>query len=327
MKFAFAGTPVFAAQLLSDLADLGRVPSLIISQPDRPQGRGLRSSSPPVVAKSEQLGIRSLQVETINDPGLLESIRSTGATMLVVAAFGQILKADILEAFDCLNVHASLLPRFRGAAPIARAIAAGDSETGVTVMKITKALDEGPWAAQTVLSVGPRDDAGSIGRALALLGAISLDQVMTGLADGTVCWNDQQGDASYAAKISPSDCTLSALPRASEVHNKVRSVSPGLGVRTATGTLQFKIWRTWPYGDVGLQEPPAAAASASGRPGALVRARDRLFVGCGEGVLELLEVQAEGKARMSAAEFLRGYGSRLGEVLDLEPTSVQDTTY
>ena len=321
MKFAFAGTPVFAAQLLGDLADLGRLPSVVISQPDRPQGRGRRCCSPPVVAKGEQLGIESIQVETINDPGLLDSIRSTGATMLVVAAFGQILKRDILSVFECLNIHASLLPRHRGAAPIARAIAAGDTQTGVSIMKMTEGLDEGPWAAQTALSISLRDDAGSIGRALALLGALALDQVMTGLEDGTVCWNDQQGGASYASKVTAAECVLYGLARAIEAHNKVRSVSPGLGVRTASSGLQFKVWRTWPYGGAGLEEPPTAAARVAGLPGTLAVDRDRLFVGCGDGALEFLEVQPAGRARMSAAEFLRGYGSRLGQALDLEPAN------
>jgi methionyl-tRNA formyltransferase len=322
VKFAFAGTPVFAAQLLGDLADLGRLPTVVVSQPDRPQGRGRHCCSPPVVARGEQLGIESIQVETINEPSLLDSIRSTGATTLVVAAFGQILRSDVLSAFECLNIHASLLPRHRGAAPIARAIAGGDTQTGVTIMKITEGLDEGPWAARTALSISLRDDAGSVGRALALLGALALDQVMTGLEDGTVSWTDQQGDASYASKITVADCILNALPRAVEVHNKVRSVSPGLGVRTASGGLQFKVWRTWPYGGARLQEPPNAAAQVAGLPGALAAGRDRLFVGCGDGVLEFLEVQPAGKARMSAAEFLRGYGSRLGEGLDLDPAKL-----
>jgi methionyl-tRNA formyltransferase len=322
VKFAFAGTPIFAAQLLGDLADLGRLPTVVVSQPDRPRGRGRQSCSPPVVARGEQLGIESIQVETINEPGLINSIRSKGATTLVVAAFGQILRSDVLSAFECLNIHASLLPRYRGAAPIARAIAAGDPQTGVSIMKMTEGLDEGPWAAQTALSISLRDDAGSVGRALALLGALALDQVMTGLEDGTVCWNDQQGGASYASKVTAADCVLDSLPRAIEAHNKVRSVSPGLGVRTASGGLQFKVWRTWPYGGAGLQEPPTAAARVTGLPGALAAGRDRLFVGCGEGILELLEVQPVGKARMSVAEFLRGYGSRLGGALDLEPASL-----
>jgi methionyl-tRNA formyltransferase len=166
-----------------------------------------------------------------------------------------------------------------------------------------------------------RDDAGSIGRALALLGALALDQVMTGLEDGTVCWNDQQGGASYASKVTAAECVLYGLARAIEAHNKVRSVSPGLGVRTASSGLQFKVWRTWPYGGAGLEEPPTAAARVAGLPGTLAVDRDRLFVGCGDGALEFLEVQPAGRARMSAAEFLRGYGSRLGEALDLEPAN------
>ena len=321
MKFVFAGTPVFAGQVLADLADLGRVPSLVISQPDRPKGRGRHFSPPPVVAVGERLGVPVIQVESINDPALLATMRSAGATTLVVAAFGQILRAGLLQAFDCLNVHASLLPRHRGAAPIARAIAAGDALTGVSVMRMAEGLDEGPWAAQTTLSIGLRDDAGSVGRALALLGAIALDRVMTGLDEGTVSWVEQEGSGTYARKITASECLLRAVPSAIQVHNKVRSVSPDLGVRTASAGVRFKIWRTWPYGEDGLREAPAVATRALGTPGALVKDRARLFVGCDTGVLELLEVQPAGKARMTAAEFMRGYGSRLGEALDLDITS------
>lgn len=317
MKFAFVGTPAFGAQVLADLADLGRLPSLVVSQPDRPQGRGRHPAAPPVVAEGKRLGVPTVQVETINEPSVRDRIRSTGATTLVVAAFGQILKADLLGAFDCLNVHASLLPRFRGAAPIARAIEAGDKEVGVSIMKMVEGLDEGPWAVRTALSVGLHDDAGSMTRALALLGALALDQVMTGLAEGTVSWNDQRGEATYAPKMTADECVLRALPGALSVHNKVRAVSPGLGVRAASAGIQFKLWRTWPYGEPGLEDVPPAGAAVSGVSGKLAKTREQLFVGCGEGAVQLLVLQPAGGAKMSAGEFLRGYGSRLGESLDL----------
>ncbi len=187
------GRPISPPGCLADLAALGRRPVLVVSQPDRPRGRGRKATAPPAVLEADRLGLECLQAEDINDPAVAARLRATGVSTLVVAAFGQILKLPLLESFLCLNVHASLLPAYRGAAPIERALAAGESCTGVSIMRMTEGLDEGPWALQTSVSVGLRDDAGSIGRVLALLGATGIDQVLTGLAEGTVGWTEQQG--------------------------------------------------------------------------------------------------------------------------------------
>ncbi|MBN1321844.1 MAG: methionyl-tRNA formyltransferase [Thermoleophilia bacterium] len=319
MNFAFAGSPQFAAWVLLDLDALGRRPSLVISQPDRAKGRGLRPAPPPAAAEAIRLGLECLQTDDINAPAVLERLRAAGASTLVVAAFGQLLSLSLLEGVMCLNVHASLLPAYRGAAPIERALAAGEAFTGVTIMRVTEALDHGPWALQKSVSIGLRDDAGSIARILALLGATGIAQVLTGLDDGTVVWHEQEGESRYAAKLSSEDCRFDASSGAKVVHDRVRSLSPAIGMRAAAGDLQVKIWRTWPYGQPGLQSVPPAGEVACGDAGRLVAAGGRLFVGCAEGVVEILEMQPSGKSRMETAAFLRGYGARLPERLELEP--------
>lgn len=317
MNFAFAGSPQFAAWVLSDLDSLRRRPSLVISQPDRPQGRGRRPAPPPAAAEAARLGLECLQTEDVNSPAVLNRLRTVGASTLVVAAFGQMLSPALLGAVLCLNIHASLLPAYRGAAPIERALAAGEERTGVTIMRITEALDHGPWAVQTAVTIGLRDDAGTVGRALALLGAIGVDQVLTGLADGTVIWNEQEGDSRYATKLCSEDCLFDFARGAKAVHDGVRALSPGIGARASSGDLHFKVWRTWPYGQPGLQDVPPEAAAAAGDAGRVVKDGGRLFVGCVEGAVELLEVQPAGKKSMDTAAFLRGYGGRLQERLQL----------
>jgi methionyl-tRNA formyltransferase len=313
VDFAFAGTPDFAAWVLSDLESLGRRPCLVISQPDRPRGRGRRAATPPAVVEAGRLGIPCLQAEDINEPVVAERLRERGAGTLVVAAFGQILKPALLESLLCLNIHASLLPAYRGAAPVERALAAGESSTGISIIRITEKLDEGPWALQITVSVGLREDAGTLGRTLALLGAVGMAHVLDGLADGTVIWTEQEGPSTYAEKLTARDCLLDFGKGARAVHDQVRALSPCPGVRAASGVVEFKVWRTWPYGQKGLEPVPDRAAAAAGRAGHLLVSGERLFAGCAEGVVEILVVQPVGKNRMNTPAFLRGYAGRLSD--------------
>jgi methionyl-tRNA formyltransferase len=315
VNFAFAGTPGFAAWVLSDLVDLGRRPSIVISQPDRPRGRGRVSAKPAVAGEAERLGFECLQTDDVNEPAVAECLRKAAVSTLVVAAFGQIVRRPLLDSFLCLNIHASLLPAYRGAAPIERALAAGEPNTGVSIMRMTEGVDEGPWAQQRSISIGLRDDAGSVGRTLALIGAIGIDQVLQSLPDGTVTWKEQQGSSTYAAKLTSRDCVLDTRKGAKAVHDQVRSLSPSAGARAASGGLELKVWRTWPYGQAGLDAPPPEGDAAAGRPGRLVTAGERLFLGCGEGLVELLQVQPAGKNKMDVPAFLRGYGERLTDRL------------
>jgi methionyl-tRNA formyltransferase len=312
VKFAFAGSPDFAAWTLQDLVELGRRPSLVISQPDRPVGRGRRAAAPPAAAVARRLGLDLVQPADINAPEVIGLLRSSGAEVLVVSAFGQILRKELLDAVLCINVHGSLLPAYRGAAPIERALAAGEPCIGVSIMRVEQALDRGAWALQTSLSVSLWDDAGSVGRALAFLGARGVDQVLTGIEDGTAVWMEQEGPTMYAEKLRAEDCLLAFSRPARAVHDQVRSLSPRVGARVSSGGLQAKVWRTWPYGQPGLAPVPPEAAGVAGRPGAVAALKTRLFAGCAEGAVELLSIQPDGKSTMTAAEFLRGYRRRLG---------------
>jgi methionyl-tRNA formyltransferase len=312
VNFAFAGSPDFAAWTLEHLVDLGRRPCLVIAQPDRPAGRGRKAAAPPAAVAASRLGLELLQPADINSPEILDRMRAAKAEVLVVAAFGQILSSLLLDSFLCINLHGSLLPAHRGAAPIERALAAGDAITGVTIMRITQALDSGPMALQTTVSIGLRDDAGSVARALALLGAQGIDQVLTGLADGTLVWTEQEGDSVYAGKLGWTDCLPDFHAPARRVHDRVRSLSPRVGVRAESGLIRFKVWRTWPYGQPGLDDAPSEVQHVCGAPGEIAISDERLFVGCGQGAVRFLSVQPEGKSAMTAAAFLRGYRSRLG---------------
>ena len=249
MRFAFAGTPEFAAWVLKGLAEVGRLPALVVSQPDRPCGRGRKAATPPAVLEARRLGLACLQTENLNSDEMLEQLRAAKIDTLVVAAFGQILRARILESLDCLNIHASLLPDYRGAAPIQRAIAEGRTRTGVTIMRITQALDSGPCALQKSVSIDLHDDAGSIARTLAWLGAVGLDQVLTGMADGTATFTEQEGASTYAEKLTVVDSNLDINRPARSVHDQVRSLSPDIGARTSSGEVTFKVWLL----QVGLQ--------------------------------------------------------------------------
>lgn len=315
MKFAFAGTPEFATWVLSDLCGLGRRPCLVITQPSRPQGRGRCRRPSPVSRRAAELGLKVVEAADIDAAEVRAEIRSAGAEALVVAAFGQLLGSSLLDSILCVNVHASLLPAYRGAAPIERALMAGEKCTGVTIMRITERLDEGPVGLQSRLSIGLRDDAGSLGRVLAVMGAVGVHQVLDGIADGTVAWQEQVGPATYAPKLSSEDCALNVHQGARSAHDQVRALSPRIGARAKTGELEVKLWRTWPYGQSGLDPVPVEGAAAAGDPGRLVAAGDRLFVGCADGVLEVLLLQPAGRKKMTCAEFLRGYRARLGERL------------
>jgi methionyl-tRNA formyltransferase len=320
VTFAFAGTPVFAAEVLDDLVEQDCVPALVITGVDRGQGRGRTISSPPAAEKARQLSLPLLQTDNINQPEVVTRLREAGASLLAVAAFGQMLRAPILNVVPCLNVHASLLPSYRGAAPIARALQNGEAESGVSIMRMTPGLDDGPWALQTRVSISLYDDAGTLSRRLALLGALGLKQVMIGLQDGTVRFTEQEGEPSYAAKLDPCEVRLSRCRSALQAHNLVRALSPEIGARVTAGGLQFKVWRTWPVLSSARQGTAETgdAADVDGRQGCIVATGGRLFIGFDTGALEVLEAQPAGKKRMSAAEFLRGYGRRLGESIEEE---------
>ena len=272
MRLAVAATAPLGAAVLEGLAKRHDV-ELLLTRPDRPRGRGRRVGAPPAKEAAERLGIPVEQPERLTAfPG--------SAPVVVVAAYGALIPADLLGERLWLNVHPSLLPRWRGAAPVERALMAGDAETGVTIHRTTEELDAGPIAAQRAFSVGPEDDAGVVYERIGRLAVELLDEV---LPDPSFTPQPEEG-ATYAEKIGAADRELDWSRPAQETVNRVRALSPHIGAWGDVDGRRLVVWRARPA------EPGTAEE------------RDRLIVG---GV-ELLKVQPEGRRRMTAAEFLRG---------------------
>jgi len=314
LSIVFLGTSDFAAAVLERLAqsDAHR-PALVVTRPDRRRGRGLRLAPPPVAERARALGIPLEQPERVNDPAARALIAGGGQRTVVVCAFGALIKEPLLSEHELLNVHPSLLPRWRGAAPIERAIMAGDAHTGVSIMRLTAGLDSGPVCLAESEVIGPQDDYGTLsGRLRALAGELLL-RALDLKAQGRQLPFAEQDDsaATYAEKICSEDRLLDPARSAGELERRVRALHPHIGARVALpdGTL-LRVHRAAVL-DV--------AASARERPDAPERDRtsadalgvraweDRLLLDCGSGVLELLLVQPAGGRVMDAASYLRGH--------------------
>lgn len=268
MRLVVAATAAFGARVLEGLASRHEI-ELLVTRPDRPQGRGRRVGSPPAKEAAERLGI------PVSQPDPLDTQPGT-APAVVVCAYGALIPGELLGDRLWLNVHPSLLPRWRGAAPVERAIMAGDAETGVTIHRTTAELDAGPIAASEPFPIGPDDDAGSVYERAAALAVELLDRVLASPA-----FTDQPDEgATYAGKITAADRAIDWSRPAAEVVNRVRALSPHIGARGEVGGRTLTVWRARPAG--------------VGTAGLVV------------GEVELLEVQPEGGRRMAADEYLRG---------------------
>ncbi|MHB9052861.1 MAG: methionyl-tRNA formyltransferase [Thermoleophilia bacterium] len=301
MKIAFAGTPKFGALVLGALLGSRHEVALVFTQPDRPAGRGLGLKMSPVKELALKESLRVEQPEKISTPEWVGEMKSLGVKVLTVAAFGQILRAPLLGGIPCINVHASRLPKYRGAAPIERAIMAGERNTGVTIMDITPALDTGPIYLQRVVPITEEDDAGSIYEKLGRTGGEALAEVLDAIEAGGMEPEPQdESAATYIEKITAADMEISFKRPAWKIAAQVRALSPHIGAFIKVGGLRLKVWKV-----MVAESAPACAATAA--PGEFVIEGERLFAVCGTGILELVEVQPQGKRHMSAAEFLRGY--------------------
>jgi methionyl-tRNA formyltransferase len=292
VRVAFAGTNWWAAQALERLADApGLEIARVISQPDRPAGRGRKQAPPPVALTARLLGLPLAQPERPAE--VIPLLERDGVGAVAVVAYGELVPRSLLAALPFVNLHPSALPRWRGAAPIERALMAGDSDCAVAAMLLVEALDAGPVAALERFDVGPEDDAGAVyGRALEL-GLGPLARALQDAAGGGLATVPQIGDATYAAKITAPDRTLDPAQPARELHNRVRALSPHIGARLALDAAPHTIWRTRV-----LSDGPAI--------GVLERGGDAVVLGCGAEALELCELQAPGGRRMPAADWLRG---------------------
>jgi methionyl-tRNA formyltransferase len=304
MKIAFAGTPEFAREALLALHAAGHQVALVLTQPDRPAGRGLKLQASPVKQLALDLGLplcqpRSLRMDGkfAEDAAAAQAALQTAAPeLMVVAAYGLILPTWVLDlpSRGCLNIHGSVLPRWRGAAPIHRAIEAGDSETGITIMQMDAGLDTGDMLLVQRTPILADDTTGRLHDRLAALGAQLIVQALDGLVQGRLQAVAQDGNlASYANKIAKSESAMDWQQPATVLERRLRAFDPFPGGSAELLGQPLKLWR-------GL------AIAGEGKPGALLPAGDgRLVVACGQGALELLEVQVPGGRRITAREFLQ----------------------
>ena len=304
MKIVFAGTPDFAARALEALLAAGHEVALVLTQPDRPAGRGMALQASSVKKVALAHGIPVSQPERLKDPATHEPLRAAcaaGAELMVVAAYGLILPQAVLDVppHGCINIHASLLPRWRGAAPIQRAILAGDAESGVCIMQMEAGLDTGPVLLSAALPIAADETAGSLHDRLAELGA---GLIVTALEKMPLAPTPQADcGVTYAAKIEKSEAMLDWNQSAQQLARQVRAFNPFPGALATLGQLSVKVWR-------------ASAEAGEGSPGTIL-AGDRagILVACGEGALRLAELQKAGGKRLSAAQFLAGASSSLRE--------------
>jgi len=302
MEVAFAGTPAFAADVLAALIAAGfRVP-LVLTQPDRPVGRGQRVAAPPVKQLALEHGIAVTQHARLGDPATQARIAETRADVLAVAAYGLIVPGAVLAwpRHGCINVHASLLPRWRGAAPIARALLAGDPETGVTIMRMDAGLDTGPMLEAVRVPIGSRDTRGSLEAKLARIGADALIGVLRRFERGdSIAGVAQPGEGvSYAPKIEKREAVIDWSLDARAIDRQIRAFDPSPGAQTTLDGNPLKVWRAEPVG-----EAPRPGAA----PGALVGfERGSFVIACGVGALRVDEVQPAAGRRMPASAFAAG---------------------
>ncbi len=296
MRIAFAGSPPAAVTVMERLLAGGHEIACVITQPDRPRGRGGRTVPTAVGQAALAHGLELWRPASINDPAVLADLRAREVGALCVVGFGQLLKADVLSGWTCLNVHFSLLPAYRGAAPVERAIMDGLTETGVTIMQMDAGLDTGPIIATETVAIAPTDDAGSMLNALAVVGGDSLSRVLTGMESAPLASTPQPDTGeSYAAKIGDEDRLLDRTVTPAAAVDRIRALSPHIGVRAVIGGEPFKLWRA-SVSDTVPADPGVAEAGPAG-----------LIVAVGDGAILVEELQPPGKARMAAADFLRGW--------------------
>lgn len=309
LRVAFLGNAPWSVPSLEALAASEHGVVMVATRDARPAGRGHQPRRTPVAEAGERLGLPLAEVPTVKRGDGFDALSSSSPDVLAVVAYGEILPSDVLEVAVLIpvNVHFSLLPRWRGAAPVQRAILAGDTSTGVTTIRMTQGPDEGPILMRVRTEIGAEEDAGSLGSRLAEMGARALVETLDGLASGTL-EEHPQGDAgaTYAPRLGPEDRRIDWSKGASQIVRRVRAFSPEPGAVTSFRGRNLKVLRaavSGGEGDVGAME-----GQVEGRAGPMV-------VRAGDGWVELVDVAPEGRRRMSGAEFVRGQRPRAGDVL------------
>jgi methionyl-tRNA formyltransferase len=296
VRTAYLGTSEFAATVLRRLVESPHRPALVVTPADSRRGRGRKLSPPPAAEAARELGFELHQTADVNSVGSLAAIRAAKPGAIAVCAFGQLIREPLLGEFLMLNVHPSLVPRWRGAAPIERALMAGDRETGVTIMRVTAGLDSGPVALVEPIPIGEQDDYASLSAKLAEIGGELLARALDSLEAGDLHFTEQDDSAaSYAEKIAPEERHLEPSLTAAELERVVRALNPHIGAYLELedgDRLGVRAARAMPSG------PAQGEIEATG---------DKLLLGSADGALRLEVVQPPGKKPMSAADFLRGH--------------------
>jgi methionyl-tRNA formyltransferase len=302
MRIAFMGTPVFAARLLEEVAAAGHEIAAVYTQPQKPRGRGQTVRPTPVQEAAERLGLEVRAPRSMRDPEEIAAFAALDLDAAVVVAYGQILKAGVLDAprLGCFNVHASLLPRWRGAAPIQRAVMAGDAVTGVQVMRMSEGLDEGPVLSTARVAIEADDTAGTLHDKLMAAAAVLLPETLAAIASGRAVETPQVEDGlTYAKKIAAAEARIDWSRPAVEVDRMIRGLSPFPGawfeLPTAKGPVRVKAL---------LSRLGLGPETGNAVPGEALD--DGLLIACGEGAVRLLRLQREGKTAQNAEDFVRG---------------------
>ncbi len=297
LRIIFAGTPDFAAPALASLIEAGHKIVLVLTQPDRPSGRGMKLKASPVKELALQHGIEVFQPETLKDAAAQSRIEEAKADVMIVAAYGLIIPTNVLNMprLGCYNIHASLLPRWRGAAPIQRSLLAGDKETGVTIMEVVPALDAGAMISKGVVPITELDTAQTLHDALAKTGADLMVEAMGNLSKYGALASTPQDDAlvTYAEKLQKSEAAIDWNKSADAISKQVRAFNP---FPVATAMLNGEICRIW----------MATKKSGKGHAGEVIATNETIDVACGEDVLSIHELQLPGGKRLKAREFLTG---------------------
>jgi methionyl-tRNA formyltransferase len=303
MRVVYLGTPSFAVPSLERIVDAGHLVCGVFTQPDRPKGRGQKDTMPPVKEAALRLGLEVHQPERVRRPEVVELLRAMAPDLMVVVGYGQIIPQTILDIppHGIINVHASLLPKYRGAAPIQWAIARGEKTTGVTTMKIDAGLDTGAMLLKWETEIGDDETAIELGARLAPAGAELLVRTLDELP-GIVPEAQDDAQATLAPILKREDGHIDWSAPPQEILNRARGFQPWPGAYGFLKGQRFHVWR----GAIAERRLAAGALSVEGK---------RLFAGCGGGAIELLEIQLEGKKRMAASAFLNGFPIAAGEVL------------
>lgn len=303
MKIIFAGTPEFAVPALAALIQAGHQIVMVLTQPDRPAGRGMKLKASPVKVLAEQHQLPVFQPETLKDVAVQAQIAAVNADVMIVAAYGLIIPTVVLNMpkSGCYNIHASLLPRWRGAAPIHRSILAGDIETGVTIMEVVPALDAGAMVSKAVVPITENDTTQTLHDALSQSGAELMVLAMAELEEkGSLPAEPQEESlVTYAHKLEKSEATIDWQKSALEISRQVRAFNP---FPVAQGQLNGQICRIW----------FANAVEGKAKAGEVLSVQNGITVGCGEGLLHITELQAPGGKRLNAQAFVQGHNLQAG---------------